>query len=397
MRVYVSIFVHFFLQIEQRLEIMADIQMCWGEIESCRYGLLLLLFLFVCLMYYIVNELHVVMATSKLPKKSEREGVSVIITSHNSAESLKRNLPSFLMQEYPNYEVIVVDECSEDNTQEVLVQLQQEYPQLRFTRIYPDTKFRFTKKLAINIGVLAARHDILLFSETNCRPVSSFWVRSMQTYFDKDTAVVLGFANYDEKERVGAWKRYFRLLRFIKILVLVRSKQNILGDGCNMGYRKSYYIRNRGFTLNSQSFLGYDSDMVRELSKFGPVKVAKMPNTYVLMDKRDKKEEEKEISYYFASKMKWSVPQRLRADADRVIRFLFYGLAIYLMISGILVKYVFILMLFIFLLDVISINICALYLKQKNLFITSFIESLVSFGYRGYWNVYSFFNRKKWR
>ena len=63
------------------------------------------------------------------------------------------------MQAYDNFEVIVVDECSEDDTQDVLTEIQKDYPQLRCTRIFPDTKFRFTKKLAINIGVLAAKHE----------------------------------------------------------------------------------------------------------------------------------------------------------------------------------------------------------------------------------------------
>lgn len=76
------------------------------------------------------------------------------------------------MQAYDKFEVIVVDECSEDDTQDVLAEIQKDYPQLRSTRIFPDTKFRFTKKLAINIGVLAAKYDILLFSEINCRPAT---------------------------------------------------------------------------------------------------------------------------------------------------------------------------------------------------------------------------------
>lgn len=76
---------------------------------------------------------------------------------------MKENLCFFLEQDYPDFEVIVVDECSEDNTQEVLAEMQQKYPHLRTTRIFPETKFRSTKKIAINIGILAARHDILLF------------------------------------------------------------------------------------------------------------------------------------------------------------------------------------------------------------------------------------------
>ena len=144
---------------------MERFRILWGEFGAFRYGVILLLVLTLVYIYYIIRRCVIVSRKIKPVDKQEHEGVSVIITSHNNAEYLRQNLPSFLMQAYDNFEVIVVDECSEDDTQDVLAEIQKDYPQLRSTRIFPDTKFRFTKKLAVNIGVLAAKHDILLFSE----------------------------------------------------------------------------------------------------------------------------------------------------------------------------------------------------------------------------------------
>ena len=87
----------------------------------------------------------------------------------------------------------------------------------------------------------------------------------MQSYFDKDTAVVLGFSNYIEHGSGIMKRRCFRLLRFLKMCFLVKSKKYILGDGCNSAYRKSYYIKNRGFTGNSQSYLGYEDVYKRQV------------------------------------------------------------------------------------------------------------------------------------
>ena len=175
---------------------MENLRIIWEGYGFYGYVAIFLLFLWGIHLFYVIYKSTSVFRKDKKRVGGSKEGVSVIIVSHNNAEFLKRNLPSFLMQFYENYEVIVVDECSEDDTQDVLAEIQKAYPQLRYTRIFPDTKFRFTKKLAINIGILAAKHDILLFSESYCRPASSFWVRTMQSYFDKDTAVVLGFSNY---------------------------------------------------------------------------------------------------------------------------------------------------------------------------------------------------------
>ena len=375
---------------------MESLRAFWGELGAFRYGVILLFVLTLTYIYHVIRRCVIVSRKVKPIDKQEHEGVSVIITSHNNAECLRRNLPSFLMQAYDNFEVIVVDECSEDDTQDVLIEIQKDYPQLRCTRIFPDTKFRFTKKLAVNIGVLAAKHDILLFSEINCRPSSMYWVKTMESYFDENTAAVVGFANYDFTEQNVRNLRMFRFLRFIKMMVMVKNKKYIFGDGCNMAYRKSYYIKNRGFAKNSQSYLGYDNDMVNELSKFGMVKTIKCPDTYVIIDKSDKKGEVNEISYYYASKMRLTMTERLGIDKGIIVRLIFYALSIYLIFTGVYPVYLSAIMIIAFLTDFVLLNICAICLKQKKLFLTSFIISMIGFVYRVYENGYSFFNKRKW-
>ena len=375
---------------------MESLRVFWGELGAFRYGVILLFVLTLTYIYHVIRRCVIVSRKVKPMDKQEHEGVSVIITSHNNAECLRRNLPSFLMQAYDNFEVIVVDECSEDDTQDVLTEIQKDYPQLRCTRIFPDTKFRFTKKLAVNIGVLAAKHDILLFSEINCRPSSMYWVKTMESYFDENTAAVVGFANYDFTEQNVRNLRMFRFLRFIKMMVMVKNKKYIFGDGCNMAYRKSYYIKNRGFAKNSQSYLGYDNDMVNELSKFGMVKTIKCPDTYVIIDKSDKKGEVNEISYYYASKMRLTMTERLGIDKGIIVRLIFYALSIYLIFTGVYPVYLSAIMIIAFLTDFVLLNICAICLKQKKLFLTSFIISTIGFVYRVYENGYSFFNKRKW-
>ena len=375
---------------------MESLQIFWEEVGVFKYGVIVLFVLSLIYIYQIIRRCVIVSRKVKPVDKQEHEGVSVIITSHNNAECLKKNLPSFLMQACDKFEVIVVDECSEDDTQDVLTEIQKDYPQLRSTRIFPDTKFRFTKKLAINIGVLAAKYDILLFSEINCRPASIHWVKTMESCFDKNTATVVGFANYDFSEQNVSNLRMFRFLRFLKMMVMSKNKKYIFGDGCNMAYRKSNYIQNRGFAKNSQSYLGYDNDMVRELSKFGTIRVTKDPDTYVIIDKSNKKGDINEVSYYYASKMRLAMTERLKIDSDMIVRLLFYITAICLIIFGFYPFYVLLVTFVIFLTDVILLNICAICLKQKKLFLTSFIISTIGFVYRVYWNGYSFFNKRKW-
>ena len=361
------------------------------------YGILLyaVVVCFVLYMAYTICKSAAVLRREKISVEEEGEGVSVILTAHNCAAVLEKNLINYLNQDYPNYEVIVVDECSEDDTQEVLSLLQQEYPQLKCTRVYPNTKFRFTKKLAINIGILSAKYDILLFAEAWSTPSSSSWIRTMQSYFDKDTAVVVGFASYRTGE--SARRRYFRLSRFVEMWWMLKLTRYSWGEGCNMGYRKSDYIKNRGFAGKSQHYLGYDNDMVHDLSAYGEVKVVKHPDSYVVMDRLKSEEEMDKIAYYFASKAKSPLWLRVKISADKFLRLLLYIGMIYLVKKGFPLVYVLSAALFLYLVDVFFTCLHAKHFKQKRLVAFSLVANAIGFMFRWYWNGYSFFNQKKWR
>jgi len=345
----------------------------------------------------VIYQVLVICQKGKKVVKTEHEGVSVVITANNKASFLRENLEYFLKQDYPDFEVIVVDECSEDDTQEVLAEMQQYYPHLKTTRIFPDTKFRSTKKLAMNIGILAARHDIILYAEINCRPLSSDWLASMQAYFTPNTAVVLGYANYSaEKPKTGI-RRIFRFMRFLKMILLVRKGVYVLGNGCNMGFRKKFYQAGKVFSKKSQSYLDYDNEIVKVLSGFGEVAVLKDSKTFVIINDARKKTWAEDFSYYYVSKRNWSLPVKILSDANLWIRWGIYILGFLLIYNEILQKYILLCILLTFLIDFVALNIYLKHLKQKKLFLTSLTVSTIGFLYRWYYNVNSIFTRKKWR
>ncbi len=74
--------------------------------------------------------------------------VSIVICAKNEAKNLEKYLPRILEQNYSEYEVVVVNDCSEDETEEVLKRYSLMYPRLRSTIIKEDEKFTHGKKLA---------------------------------------------------------------------------------------------------------------------------------------------------------------------------------------------------------------------------------------------------------
>jgi len=378
---------------------MSNVVVFWDNLGYNRFFLVLLIVLFFVHLFSILYRGMILVRSGRKQgeNQKEEEGVSVIITCSNKAALLKENLEAFLTQDYPEYEVIVVDECSEDETQDVLSDFQQKYPHLRTSRIFPDTKFRRTKKIAINIGVLAARYDVLLFTEIECIPESRQWVRTMQSYFGPDTAVVLGYANYAPDGEKLSLRRYFRFLWFWKMMVLVRWEMFVAGNGYNMGYRKKYYLEERGFSGNTQEYIGYDSEMVRELAGKGSVRVVKDPETRMILAKEGKKAWRDDYAYHYASVRRWPWSVRIWSDLDFWGEALLYAMVIYFIFRPVLHYYIFLVPVLTFLMDFIVINIGLRHLGQKKLFLTSLTVNMLGFVYKWYYNIYSIFATKKWR
>ena len=366
----------------------------WDSLGYDKFLLVLGIVFFVGHAFLLIYRCVLLVRTQE--RKKSKEGVSVVITCSNKAELLKENLPAYLEQDYPSYEVIVVDECSEDETQEVLSDLQKVYPRLKTTRIFPGTKFRRTKKIAIHIGVLAATHDILLFAEIDGKPESKHWIQSMQSCFDQNTAVVLGYANYAESKG-NAVRRYFRFLRFWETLFMVHGGACVAGNAYNMGYRKKYYLEKRGFSGNTQEYIGYESEMVKELASEGTVKVVKDRDARVVIADDGRRAWLDDNSYYYTTRRRWPWSALALSSVDFVMEMLLYILSFYFVIFNILHEYFIIPVVLTFLTDVIVTNIGLKHLGLKKLFLTSLTVNAFGFVYKGYYSICSIFTGKKWR
>ena len=156
-----------------------------------------------------------------------REPVSVIICARNEAENLKNFLPSVLEQDYPDYEVIVVNDCSEDNSYDILGEYLVRYPHLKISTINKDPKFTHNKKFAQFIGIKAAKNDILVFTDADCKPESDQWLAMMSSHFDEKISFVLGYGGYlREKGLLNKYIRYDCMVIAMQYLGMAIRKES---------------------------------------------------------------------------------------------------------------------------------------------------------------------------
>jgi biofilm PGA synthesis N-glycosyltransferase PgaC len=192
-------------------------------------------------------------------REGTREPVSIIICARNESVNLRNFLPSVLEQDYPSYEVIVVNDCSEDSSDDVLGELLIKYPHLKISSINKDPKFTHNKKFAQFIGIKAATNEILLFTDADCRPESNQWLSNMVSAFDNKTDFVLGYGGYRyEKGLLNKYIRYDSLFIAMQYLGMAMKGIPYMGVGRNLAYRRSFFFNNKGFGAHNHIISGDD-------------------------------------------------------------------------------------------------------------------------------------------
>ncbi len=178
--------------------------------------------------------------------------VSVIIVSENEVDSLTENLSAILSQDYPDFEVIVVNNGSTDESDVLLTSMELNHPNLYHTYLpYSNDKKLSRYKLALTLGAKAAKGDILLFTQPYCRPVSNKWINSMVRGFSENKEVVLGYSFFQKKNCF-----YNRMARFdnhifsMQYLSRAIKGSPYVGVFRNIAFRRHLFFDNKGFASN---------------------------------------------------------------------------------------------------------------------------------------------------
>jgi glycosyltransferase involved in cell wall biosynthesis len=195
--------------------------------------------------------------------------VSVVLTAQNDAEWLKTTLVYLLEQDYPDFEVVVVDYMSKDETQFVLKILSENYPNLKVVTLAGNANGYRGKKYPMSIGIKSAKNDILVFADPNCRPIdlTNFsWLRQVvSAYADPKTEAVLGYCAIQPKPGPFNWlQQYDNLAHSVEYLAAAIMRHPFTGNGRNLSYRRSLFMRKRGFIYHYSIPDGADDMFVNQ-------------------------------------------------------------------------------------------------------------------------------------
>lgn len=175
--------------------------------------------------------------------------VSVVLTAHNDAAWLRENLVYLLEQDYPHFEVVVVDYLSQDDTQFVLKLLTDYYKNLKIVPFKEDVNLFQGKKYPLSIGIKSAANDILMLADPDCTPKNLNWLRGMvKGYSNKETKIVLGYCGVKRtKTLLGALQQYDALAYGAQYLGSALIGHPYTGSGRNLSYRRSFFFKQGAF------------------------------------------------------------------------------------------------------------------------------------------------------
>jgi poly-beta-1,6-N-acetyl-D-glucosamine synthase len=239
------------------------------------YAILLLAFLAVLLVqmiYYWVFFRR--LAFYKPPKVSgEKLPVSVIVLARNQYNDLQRTLPVLLGQDYPEFEIVVVDDNSDDGSDEMLEKLAEQYANLRVVKLTQSLNWFKGRKFPLSLGIKSANHDVLLLTDIQFRPAGKNWISKMVATYSENIEIVLGYSTYDTPAKLNKWLRFMAFYDGLLYLSMALSGRTFKGIGSNLSYRKSLFYRHKGFSSHYVINAGDDELFVNKTATRNNVRV----------------------------------------------------------------------------------------------------------------------------
>ncbi|QYA25517.1 glycosyltransferase [Gramella sp. MT6] len=208
-------------------------------------------------------------ATSGIKNKIHPEvPVSVIICAKNEEENLKNFLPAILEQDYPHFEVIVINDASTDATQEVIEDFQKIDPRIKIVNVQNNEAFWANKKYALTLGIKKAKHTHLLFTDADCAPQTRSWIREMSANFQPGNSIVLGYGGYFQNSGslLNKLIRFETLLTAIQYFSYAKLGSPYMGVGRNLAYTSTKFYEMKGFANHLHLRSGDDDLFVNEAS-----------------------------------------------------------------------------------------------------------------------------------
>jgi len=203
--------------------------------------------------------------------------VSIVIAARNEDKNIKTCLDAIIKQDYPEFEIILVDDHSSDETLRIAEGFKTYFPDLKIVQSKNKGK-----KSAVKTGIQEAQYEYLLFTDADCQPRSSTWIKNMMLYFDENTSIVIGYSPYQfNHSLINYIQQYETLLTACLYISAVHFYRPYMAVGRNLAYRKSVFTKSSQFNTHLNLLSGDDDLLIQEMATRDNTKVCLQPDAFV--------------------------------------------------------------------------------------------------------------------
>ncbi len=228
--------------------------------------------------------------------------LSIIIPAHDNEPELQRSLPSFFTQDYPaSYNIIVVADKGDRDTEDLIKRFQSHNSNLYATYIPESSRYMSRKKLAITLGVKAAKTDWVIITDPTCSPADDNWLKSIaENMVDENTDIVMANAALND-ETPSSWRYEHAMNSYI----MMRSTQRGHNWGHNspvIAIRKDIFMQQEGFRGNLELLRGEYDFIANKYATDNNAVIDTLRSSWLYEEEPSRKTWHNRNIYFFASR-----------------------------------------------------------------------------------------------
>lgn len=242
-----------------------------------------------------------------LEEPAVQPSVSLILTPYDDADKLEKNLPYFLQQNYSSdYQVVIVIEQGDHQAEDIIsrtlnaTDMSESHAEVYVTCIPKTSRYVSKKKLAITLGIKAAKHDWVLVTESSCRPASPQWLSLMARHCNGDNNLVIGYGKYDDS--TPSFRRFERLHTFCYLMHEYTHGVAYRMNSYNLLMRKNEFMDQGGFLGNLHLVRGEYDFLVNKYASKGATAIETDECAWLIEDQPSNKKWLNKHLYYMESR-----------------------------------------------------------------------------------------------
>lgn len=217
------------------------------------------------------------------PPKPSSLPVSVIVCCKNEADNLNENIPFWLEQTHPDFELILINDASIDDTLDIMEAFAAQDPRIKIVNVVNNEAFWANKKYALTLGIKKAKNHYFIFTDADCKPASKEWVNQMASHFSAEKQLILGYGSYAKVSGfLNTLIRFETFMTALQYFSFAKAGMPYMGVGRNLAYTSKLFYDNNGFMSHMYIRSGDDDLFVNEVATKENTAICDTPESFTI-------------------------------------------------------------------------------------------------------------------